>query len=72
MTIRGFKFIGKNNGIWWVGIEGGENAIIKDIKSIDWGNKKYNVNTVKPLAGRKGNWITSKKFAELVDKYGKG
>ena len=63
---------GKNNGIWWVGIEGGENAIIKDIKSIDWGNKKYNVNTVKPLAGRKGNWITSKKFAELVDKYGKG
>ncbi|MGD0598154.1 MAG: hypothetical protein ABSA64_11625 [Sedimentisphaerales bacterium] len=63
---------GKNNGSWWVGIDGGENTVIENIKNIDWRNKKYNVNTIKPLDGRKGNWITSIKFAELVDKYEKG
>ncbi len=64
---------GKNNGTLWVGKQGGEKAIIEeDIKSGEWETREYYVNNDKPKSGRKGNWITSKRFAELVDKYGKG
>jgi hypothetical protein len=72
-TIKEIYRNGKNNGNWWVGRKGGEKTIIEDIKT-NWKNhnKKYAMNTIKPPRGRKGNWITSKRFTELVDKYGKG
>jgi hypothetical protein len=78
-TVKDYKTVeeiyrnGKNNGNWWVGRQGGEKTIIEDIKT-NWKNhnKKYAMNTIKPSRGRNGNWITSKKFAELVDEYGKG
>lgn len=63
---------GKSNGTLWVGRQGGAKAIIEDIKSGEWETCEYYVNQDKPSSGRKGNWITSKEFAELVDKYGKG
>jgi hypothetical protein len=78
-TVKDYKTVeeiyknGKNNGNWWVGREGGEKTIIEDIET-NWKNhnKKYAMNTIKPSRGKRGNWITSIKFAELVDKYGKG
>ncbi|MGA2323283.1 MAG: hypothetical protein ABSG22_05490 [Sedimentisphaerales bacterium] len=64
---------GKNNVLYWVGRQGGEKIIIEeDIDSDEWETSEYYVNQDKPSSGRRGNWITSIKFAELVDKYGKG
>jgi len=60
---------GKNNGSWWVGMRGVVNIIIEDAKTNKWKSASYGMNTIKPPAGRKGNWITSKEFAELVDRY---
>lgn len=78
-TVKDYKTVeeiyknGKNNGTWWVGRNGGEKTIIEDIKT-NWKkhNEKYAMNTIRPPRGRNANWITSKRFAELVDKYGKG
>jgi hypothetical protein len=62
---------GKNNGNWCVGRKGGEKTIIEDGRT-NWKrhNGKYCMNSKKPPRGRNGNWITSKRFAELLDKYG--
>lgn len=60
---------GKNNVNYWVGRQGGKKRIIEDIKFNEWETYEYYVNQDKPPTGRKGNWITSKEFAELVDKY---
>jgi hypothetical protein len=62
---------GKSLANLWVGRQGCTKTIIEDIKSGEWRTRKYYVNPGKrPPRGRKENWITSKEFAELVDKYG--
>jgi len=64
---------GKNNILYWVGRQGGEKIITeKEITPGEWETYEYYVNQDKPSSGRKGNWITSKRFADLVDKYGNG
>lgn len=57
----------KNNGNFWVGRMGGEEEIIEDIKSGRWRKHSYRVRS-KP-SSRPQHYITSKRFAELVNRY---
>lgn len=61
----------KDNEDFWVGRNRGEIQIIEDIKSGKWRTHSYCMNTVKPVRGRPGNWISAERFDELVDMYSK-
>lgn len=60
----------KNGQKIWVGRKKGSIAIIQDVKSGKWTSFDYSINDHKPEKGHKGNWISSKEFAEIVDSYG--
>jgi hypothetical protein len=54
---------------FWVGISGGEGTIKKHIEEKLWKNKWYCYNITKPEGGQKGNWMSSERFAQIVDEY---
>ncbi|MHB0914903.1 MAG: hypothetical protein ACYC4M_04365 [Thermoleophilia bacterium] len=51
----------------WVGRCGGKVKIGEDIRKGSWRNFNYYISPHKPEGGRKGNWIHSSVFADLVD-----
>ena len=59
---------GKENFDIWIGRKGGEATFVKDINTANWKKRKYCVSSEKPLKGLKGQWISGKEFAILVDK----
>ncbi len=51
----------------WIGREGGRRTIEKDVEKGTWTGRVYCANTLNPEKGRKGNWLSSREFAEIVD-----
>jgi hypothetical protein len=52
----------------WVGRKGGRRTIEEDVKKGVWRNKLYVINTQKPQAGLRGNWISSREFSAIIDR----
>ena len=51
----------------WVGRKGGKRTIEEDVKKGAWRYKLYAINTQKPQGGQRGNWISSREFAAIID-----
>ncbi len=53
----------------WVGRSGGRDVIEEDVRSGKWKRILYAVSSGEgpPRGGRKGNWLTSEEFAEIVE-----
>ncbi len=53
----------------WVGRSGGRDVIEEDLRSGRWKRLLYAVSSGEgpPKGGRKGNWLTSEEFAEIVE-----
>jgi len=59
---------GKTGKTLWVGRNGGRSAIEEDVRKGIWRNRLYGTNTEEPKDGRKGNWLSSAEFAEIIDR----